>query len=149
MFGGPSTNNGVIGGSSCWRSAYAVFAYREGGVRQIIVSGGGATAIPIAASMGVERALARFFRSDFGERQNRILLRPWLDLRSPTVIAGSVQLFSFHLFLRHVLKCPDNRSLLGHRRTRRGNGECGHRRQRDCRAWPSQSPAASLPLPSA
>jgi len=52
VLGGPSTNNGLIGESSYWRSAYAVFAYREGGVRQIIVSGGGNTATPIAASMG-------------------------------------------------------------------------------------------------
>jgi len=52
VLGGSPTSNGVIGGSSYWRSAYAVFAYREGGVRQIIVTGGGNTATPIARSMG-------------------------------------------------------------------------------------------------
>ena len=52
VLGGSSTNNGVIGGNSYRRSAYAVFAYREGGVRQIIVTGGGNTATAIAASMG-------------------------------------------------------------------------------------------------
>ncbi len=50
--GGSSTNDGVIGGSSYWRSVYAVLAYREGGVRQIIVTGGSETATPTAASMG-------------------------------------------------------------------------------------------------
>ena len=52
LLGGSSTNDGVIGGSSYWRSVYAVFAYREGGVRQIIVTGGSETAIPTAVSMG-------------------------------------------------------------------------------------------------
>jgi uncharacterized SAM-binding protein YcdF (DUF218 family) len=52
VLGGSSTNDGVIEGSSYWRSTYAVFAYREGGVRQIIVTGGGNTATAIAGSMG-------------------------------------------------------------------------------------------------
>ena len=52
VLAGSSTNDGVIGGSSYWRSACTVFAYREGGVRLIIVTGGGDTATPIAASMG-------------------------------------------------------------------------------------------------
>lgn len=52
VLGGSSTNNGVIGGSSYRRSANAVFAYRQGGVRQIIITGGGDTATAIAPSMG-------------------------------------------------------------------------------------------------
>jgi len=43
---GFSTNDGLIGGSSYWRSGYAVFAYREGWVRQIIITGGSKTATP-------------------------------------------------------------------------------------------------------
>jgi len=52
VLAGSSTNDGVIGGSSYWRSAYAVFVYRQGEVRQIIITGGSETATPTAASMG-------------------------------------------------------------------------------------------------
>ncbi len=34
-------SNGIIGETSYWRSAYTVMAWREGGWRQVIVSGGG------------------------------------------------------------------------------------------------------------
>jgi uncharacterized SAM-binding protein YcdF (DUF218 family) len=52
VLGGSSTNDGVIGENSYWRSVYAVTAYREGGFRQIILTGGSRMGIPIAASMG-------------------------------------------------------------------------------------------------
>jgi len=38
---GNALSNGLIGETSYWRSAYTVMAWREGGWRQVIVSGGG------------------------------------------------------------------------------------------------------------
>jgi uncharacterized SAM-binding protein YcdF (DUF218 family) len=46
--------NGIIGETSYWRSAYAVMAWREGGWRQVIVSGGGGGAsLPVGEAMKI------------------------------------------------------------------------------------------------
>jgi uncharacterized SAM-binding protein YcdF (DUF218 family) len=41
VLGGSVLDGGIIGGSTYWRSVYAVLAWREGGFRQIVLSGGG------------------------------------------------------------------------------------------------------------
>jgi uncharacterized SAM-binding protein YcdF (DUF218 family) len=47
-------SNGIIGESSYWRSAYTVMAWREGGWRQVIVSGGGGgAALPVGEAMKI------------------------------------------------------------------------------------------------
>jgi uncharacterized SAM-binding protein YcdF (DUF218 family) len=46
--------NGIIGESSYWRSAYTILAWREGGWRQVIVSGGGGGAsLPVGEAMRI------------------------------------------------------------------------------------------------
>src|SRR5579872_2952205 len=46
--------NGIIGESSYWRSAYTIMAWREGGWRQVIVSGGGGGAsLPVGDAMRI------------------------------------------------------------------------------------------------
>lgn len=40
VLGSSATNGGILSSSSYWRSAYGVLAYREGGFRKIVVSGG-------------------------------------------------------------------------------------------------------------
>ncbi len=46
--------NGIIGESSYWRSAYTIMAWREGGWRQVIVSGGGGGAsLPVGEAMRI------------------------------------------------------------------------------------------------
>lgn len=46
--------NGIIGESSYWRSAYTVMAWREGGWRQVIASGGGGGAsLPVGEAMRI------------------------------------------------------------------------------------------------
>jgi uncharacterized SAM-binding protein YcdF (DUF218 family) len=50
--------NGIIGETSYWRSAYTVMAWREGGWRQVIVSGGGG-----GASLPVGEAIKIFLES--------------------------------------------------------------------------------------
>jgi uncharacterized SAM-binding protein YcdF (DUF218 family) len=47
-------SNGIIGETSYWRSAYTVMAWREGGWRQVIVSGGGGGAsLPVGEAMKI------------------------------------------------------------------------------------------------
>jgi uncharacterized SAM-binding protein YcdF (DUF218 family) len=46
--------NGIIGETSYWRSAYTVMTWREGGWRQVIVSGGGGgAALPVGEAMKI------------------------------------------------------------------------------------------------
>jgi len=46
--------NGIIGETSYWRSAYTIMAWREGGWRQVIVSGGGGGAsLPVGEGMKI------------------------------------------------------------------------------------------------
>jgi len=59
--------NGIIGETSYWRSAYTIMAWREGGWRQVIVSGGGG-----GASLPVGEAMKIFLESG-GIPQNAIL----------------------------------------------------------------------------
>lgn len=47
-------DNGIIGETSYWRSAYTIMAWREGGWRQVIVSGGGGGAsLPVGEAMKI------------------------------------------------------------------------------------------------
>lgn len=51
---GNALSNGLIGETSYWRSAYTVMAWREGGWRQVIVSGGGGGAsLPVGEAMKI------------------------------------------------------------------------------------------------
>lgn len=51
---GDILSNGIIGETSYWRSAYTVMAWREGGWRQVIVSGGGGGApLPVGEAMKI------------------------------------------------------------------------------------------------
>src|SRR2546421_9495290 len=51
VLGGSVLDDGQIGGSSYWRCMYAARAYREGAFKQVVVTGGGRDAVPIAESM--------------------------------------------------------------------------------------------------
>jgi uncharacterized SAM-binding protein YcdF (DUF218 family) len=51
VLSGSGLEDGTIGLSSYWRCVYAVMAYREGGFRQILITGGGSGDTPIAVSM--------------------------------------------------------------------------------------------------
>jgi len=47
-------SNGIVGETSYWRSAYTVMTWREGGWRQVIVSGGGGGAsLPVGEAMKI------------------------------------------------------------------------------------------------
>jgi len=51
VLAGSVLSDGTLGESSYWRSVYAVRAFREGGFRRVIVSGGGNAPVPAAESM--------------------------------------------------------------------------------------------------
>jgi uncharacterized SAM-binding protein YcdF (DUF218 family) len=48
---GSILENGILGEPSYWRSAYTVMAWREGGWRQIFISGGGGGPVPVGEGM--------------------------------------------------------------------------------------------------
>ena len=60
---GDILSNGIIGETSYWRGAYAVMAWREGGWRQVIVSGGGAKEGGERASLPVGEAMKMFLET--------------------------------------------------------------------------------------
>ena len=102
VLGGSSTNDGVIGENSYWRSVYAVTAYREGGFRQIILTGGSRFGIPTAASMGtflesqgVPHNFIVLETRSTSTRENALYTKPLLSDST----GGNVLLTSdFHMF---------------------------------------------------
>ena len=54
VLSGNILGNGIIGETSYWRSAYAVMVWREGGWRELVVSGGGGGAsLPVGQAMRI------------------------------------------------------------------------------------------------
>lgn len=51
VLGGALQDTNIIGMNSYWRSMYAALAYKEGGFREVLVTGGGPDATPISAPM--------------------------------------------------------------------------------------------------
>lgn len=102
VLSGSPANAEVIGESSYWRSAYAVLAYREGGFREIILTGGGSTSIPVAASMGaflesqgVPSNLIVLETRSTSTRENALYTKPLLSgSTGRTVLLTS----DFHMF---------------------------------------------------
>jgi uncharacterized SAM-binding protein YcdF (DUF218 family) len=67
VLGGSVIDNGTIGVSTYWRCVYAVLAWKEGGYREIVVSGGGPEGQSVAKGM-------RDFLVSQGVPPDRILL---------------------------------------------------------------------------
>ena len=51
VLSGSTLESGILGESSYWRAVYAVTAWREGGFRQIVITGGSDPAAPVADLM--------------------------------------------------------------------------------------------------
>lgn len=101
VLGGSSTNDGVIGENSYWRSVYAVTAYREGGFNQIILAGGGRAGTPIAVSMGtflesqgVPRKFILLETRSTSTRENALYTKTLLSRSTGHVLLTS----DFHMF---------------------------------------------------
>ena len=100
---GSDTVRDVIGWSSYWRSVYAVRAWREGGFREVVVSGGsGQGEVPIAermrdfmVSQGIPASSIRVENQSRSTRENALKSKAILD-----AIPGRKILLTsdFHMF---------------------------------------------------
>jgi uncharacterized SAM-binding protein YcdF (DUF218 family) len=86
VLGGSVLEDGLIGSSSYWRSVYAVRAWKEGGFRLIILSGGGASRTSAAESMrdflvgqGVPLAAVQLETRSHSTRENALFAKPILE----------------------------------------------------------------------
>lgn len=102
VLAGSSVDSDILGASTFWRCVYALLIYREGGVRQIIVSGGGEAGRPVAEIMrdylegnGVPRGTVVVEPRARSTRESALFLRPMLQ-----GIPGRVVLVSsdYHMF---------------------------------------------------
>lgn len=101
VLGGSTVGEGLLGYSSYWRSVYCVLAYRQGGVRRIILSGGGSVAVSMQdfiVAAGVPPELIRLERASRSTRDSALFTRQLL-LSEP---GRKVLLTSdYHMFRAH------------------------------------------------
>jgi uncharacterized SAM-binding protein YcdF (DUF218 family) len=101
VLGGSASNSGIIGESSYLRAEYAILAYKEGGFRTIVLSGGGSPT-PVAAAMqdfiacqGVPKEVIVAETTSISTRENAIYTQRLLsDARGKKVLMTS----DFHMF---------------------------------------------------
>ena len=82
VLGGSVLDDGQIGGSSYWRCMYGAMAYREGGFKQVVVTGGGHDAVPIAEPMksflvylGVPAPVIEVETKSMSTRENAVFVK--------------------------------------------------------------------------
>jgi uncharacterized SAM-binding protein YcdF (DUF218 family) len=105
VLAGSSLEDGVLGESSYWRCVYAVRAWRQGGFRTIVLSGGGDT--PAAQAMagflrahGVPEHALRLETASRNTRENALRTEPILvALPGRKVLLTS----DYHMFRAHRL----------------------------------------------
>jgi uncharacterized SAM-binding protein YcdF (DUF218 family) len=102
VLSGSAMGSEIMGASTYWRCVYALLVYREGGVRQIVVSGGGEAGRPVAEIMrdylegnGVPRGTVVVEPRARSTRESALFLRPILQ-----GLPGRVVLLSsdYHMF---------------------------------------------------
>ena len=104
VLGGSTREYGLLGGSSYLRTGYAILAYREGGFRSIVLTGGGSP-VPVARDMknymvreGIPPAIILTETASHSTRQNALFSKPLLeDIRGRKVLLTS----DFHMFRAH------------------------------------------------
>lgn len=86
VLGGSVLEDGEMGTSTYWRSVYAVRAWREGGFKEIVLSGGGPPMGTVSESMrsflvaqGVPRESIWLETKSLSTRENALLTKPILD----------------------------------------------------------------------
>lgn len=101
VLGGNSAPDGVvIGESSYWRAVYGVLAWKEGGFRQVVLSGGTSTVEPMKRFMvseGVPEAAIRLESRSNSTRENALFTRQLLT--DADTASGCVLLTSdYHMY---------------------------------------------------
>lgn len=86
VLGGSELDDGTIGESSYWRAVYAARAWREGGFKAIVVTGGGPPGRSVAEAMrdfliaqGVPRESIRVETQSQSTRENALFVKPILQ----------------------------------------------------------------------
>jgi uncharacterized SAM-binding protein YcdF (DUF218 family) len=105
VLGGSILDDGKIGGSSYWRAIYGVRTYKEGGFKEVIVSGGGPDPVPVAVPIrdymvcnGVPASAIRIETRSNSTRENALNAKQLLN-NSP---GKKVLLTSdFHMYRAH------------------------------------------------
>lgn len=105
VLGGSIHEEGILGESSYGRSVYAVLAWREGGFRQVILSGGGPEGHSIVAPMrdflechGVPHGALRLETRSTSTRENALYTRELLAGESGRKVLLTSD---FHMFRAH------------------------------------------------
>lgn len=98
-------SDGVIGYSSYWRAVYAVWAWRGGGVRYVVVSGGegsGASVRDLLVSQGVPAPAVRLEDRSTSTRENAQFTADLLRSEPP---GGRVVLLTSDFHMRRAAAC--------------------------------------------
>jgi len=111
VLGGSLEDYGTIGGSSYLRSVYALQAWREGGFREVVVTGGGLKDNSIAETMrdflvcqGVPRQVIRVETQANSTRENALYTKALLteDPRRKVLLTSDYHMFRAHSAFRKV-----------------------------------------------
>ena len=86
VLAGSMLDNGKTGGSSYWRAIYSLYAYNEGGFKEVIVSGAGFDTIAVAPFIrdlmicnGVPAGVIRIETRSNSTRENALYTKQLLD----------------------------------------------------------------------
>jgi uncharacterized SAM-binding protein YcdF (DUF218 family) len=105
VLGGSILEDGIMGESSYWRAVYAVLAWREGGFRQVVLSGGGSEGMAIVEPMrtfleshGIPRRAIQLETQSKSTRENALYTNALLaGLPGRKVLLTS----DYHMFRAH------------------------------------------------
>jgi uncharacterized SAM-binding protein YcdF (DUF218 family) len=101
VLGGGTLEDGMLGQDSYWRSVYAVRVFREGGVREIILSGGHLHGVSVSQAMrtflvsqGVPGEIIVLEDRSYSTRQNALYTAPLLTMPGRKILLTS----DYHMF---------------------------------------------------
>jgi uncharacterized SAM-binding protein YcdF (DUF218 family) len=108
VLGGSVQEDGMIGGSTYWRAVYAARAWREGGFKTIVLSGGGPPQAPqysaaeamrdFLVAQGIPREAIWLETRSRSTRENALFTKPILDgIPGKKILLTS----DYHMFRAH------------------------------------------------
>lgn len=105
VLGASTLEDGTLGVDSYWRAVYAKLVYHEGGVRQVLVSGGGGVAVALKdfiQCQGVPPEVIRLEASSTSTRENALYSRDLLAGVSgrPVLLTSDYHMYRAHRAFR-------------------------------------------------